>query len=120
MEKLDFNSDALKRRVYSLVGDDYLALKEAQVDSDASVLVKDEHGELIELPFRVTRNAHFGEEVWWIYGKILDIPDNKYFQLELKIHEGSPECNTAEAFPRAEPLQIPPVATIINRNNSPK
>ena len=108
MERVFFDDETLKKRVYSFMGNDRTTLKRAKVGSNKEIIVKNEQGEAITIPFRVTRNAHLGKKTQWIYGKVLDAPDGEYHQIELKLHKEEPKNDTVEVF-----LQAPP--SIINK-----
>ncbi len=108
MERVVFDDNTLKKRVFSFMGNDRTELKKAKVGAKVSIIVRDEQGEAITIPFRVTRNAHLGKKSQWIYGKVLDAPDGEYHQIELKLHKEEPKTDTVEVF-----LQAPP--SIINK-----
>ena len=98
-----FSGDAFRKRVFSFASNNRGSLEAAELDAEISLRAKNEQGEEIEIPFRVTRNAHLGKKTRWIYGEVLAVPDDEYYQIEIKLHRGQPEMDTIEVFPHAPP-----------------
>lgn len=93
------------RKVFHFMGDYRgLALRKAKVGEETCVIVKDETGKTVRIWFRVTRNEWLSHENQWVYGKVLDMPDKRYYQVELRFNGKSPDTDTVEVF-----LQAPPV-----------
>ena len=103
MSEVVYDDDAFRKKKLSFVKKGWSALERAEMDSYASILVKDEKGEVTKIPFRVTRNVRLGENARWIYGMVLNAPDGEYRQIELKFHKDNPERDTVEVLLRAPP-----------------
>ena len=85
------------------MSDEYTSLKDVKIDEEVRVHVKNKQGEATTISFRVTRNAHLNEKTVWIYGMVLNLFDDEYHQIELKLHKDEPERDTIEVFLRAKP-----------------
>lgn len=101
-----FPESAFKKKVFFFVDDDRTSLEDIRIDSEINIYVKNEQGEMINISFRVTRNAYLGKKTRWIYGMVLNTPDDEYHQIELKLHKGEPEIDTIEVFLQAPPAII--------------
>lgn len=84
--------------------DDRAPLDNVEVGSEVSLYAKDERGKSIIIKFRITRNAHLGERARWIYGMVLDVSDDEYYQIELRLHKDSPKMDTIQVFIQAPPI----------------
>ena len=101
-----FDGSTDRKIVFHFIDHDRTTLREAEVDSVTSVIAKDDKGNPITIPFQVTRNTQLGSKSQWIYGKVLDVPDRFYYQIEMKLHIDNPETDTIEVFLKAPPIII--------------
>ena len=91
-----------ERQVLFFIDDDRSSLRNIKIDSKVQLWVKTKKNEHYLLPFRVTRDAYLGTSWRWIYGAI-DVPDDRYFQVEIRLNLKNPAEDTIEVF-----LQAPP------------
>lgn len=97
------SSDAFEKKAFFFTDDDRASLSKIKIGSQASIRVKNEKDEMVVILFRVTRNAYLGKKTRWVYGQVLNSPDDGYHQVEIKLHKGRPDTDTVEVF-----LQAPP------------
>lgn len=100
------SSDAFVKKVFSFTSNDRASLDKISIGSEVSISVRNKKNELVTITFSVTRDAHLGTKVRWVYGAVLNSPDGEYRQIEIKINKNEPEMDTIEVF-----LQAPPSTT---------
>ena len=103
-----FSDYDFRKKVFSFTSDDRTSLEKLIIGSKTCIRAKNREEKTVTIPFRVTRDAYLGTKTRWIYGTVLNAPDDEYHQIELKLHKNEPEKDIIEVF-----LQAPPV--IINK-----
>ena len=93
-----------EKTIFRFSGCDRSAFRFAEIGAELTVQVLDEDGNIVSLPFRVTRNAALGSQRW-IYGQVLGAPEGRYYQIEFRLHPDDPAKDTAEMFLQAPPLK---------------
>ena len=99
-----FDGSTSGKIVFHFVNNDRTAFRDAEVGSITGVVVKDNEGKIMTIRFQVTRNASLVSKTKWVYGRIMDVREGKYYQIELKLHKDEPQADTVEAFLQAPPL----------------
>lgn len=102
----EYLGDDVSRKVYSFVDDDRAMLRKAEIDSEVSMVIKDENGKPKEISFRVTRNARLGSSAQWVYGEMNNMPS--YHQIEFRLYKDDPGSDTAWVLPQAPPIMSKP------------
>lgn len=81
---------------------------ETPIGQETSIVVKEDNGELVTFHFRVTCDMSPSDSTQWIYGKVLNIQDDCYYQIEIRLDFNHPEYDTVAVFPKAPPIQFKP------------
>lgn len=92
----------MEKRVLSFIDDDRSSLGNIKIDSEVRLWVKNQKNEYYILPFRVTRDAYLGSNWRWIYGALI-VPDDRYYQVEIRLNLKNPAEDTIEVFLKAPP-----------------
>ena len=92
----------MEKRVLSFINDDRSSLGDIKIDSEVRLWVKNQRNEPYILPFRVTRDAYLGSNWRWIYGAV-NVPDDRYYQVEIRLNLKNPAEDTIEVFLKAPP-----------------
>ena len=98
--------DVFTKKVFYFINNDRSLFNNVKFKSKASIRVMDEENEMVKISFIVTRDAYLGKNYRWIYGKVLNQLEDRYYQIEFKLNLNDPEEDTVEVF-----LQAPPVST---------
>ena len=89
---------------FHFISDERTFSENIEIDSETGIRVRNEQDEVVTIPFHVTRDEQLSEKNRWIYGMVLNSPDDLYYQIEVKLHKCEPERDTVEVF-----LQAPPI-----------
>ena len=107
MEKVVFDGNDFGKKCFSFIeGVNYDALDEAKLGKEIKIVVKDDHGSIVPLAFRVVRDVHLGVRQRWLYGKVLSTDDEVYRQVEIKLYKDESHLNSVEIFPQAPPISF--------------
>lgn len=101
-----FNDDDMRKTTFYFTDADRSMFEDLQYGSILEIAVKDAKGDIVMIPFSVTRNAFLGSYSHWIYGQVLGTEDDIYREIQIRLRKGNPEYDTIDVFPQAPPIRL--------------
>lgn len=96
-----FNDDDMSKTAFYFADDDRSMFDDLEYGSILEIAVKDEKGDIVTIPFSVTRNTFLGSQSHFIYGQVLGTADDIYREIKIRLRKGDPGDDTIDVFPQA-------------------
>ena len=77
-----------------------------EYDQKVELAVKNTKGDLVSIPFCVTRNTFLGHFHRRIHGKVLGTTDGLYREIQIRLCKNAPEKDVIVVYLSAPPLEI--------------